>query len=108
MKNQRLLNASVIAYMVVTGIALFAFGRMYSMRGFEDIENFEKAATGAGFSQAQTDLLRGTLLGLHRSTDSYVSSCAGVVAMATVLVLVIPMWSYLLSSRTTPARAAAL
>ena len=97
MNNSRILTASVIVYMALTGCALFTFGRTFSNRGFEDIEAFELAATGAGFNPAQTELLRSTLLTLHRSTDAYVSSVAGLVSMATVLVLIIPIWAHVLS-----------
>ena len=93
MKNTRVLLASVVVYIALTGVASFFFGRTFSARGFEEVENFEKAAAGAGFSHTQTELLRSTLLSLHHSTDSYVSSIAGLVTMTTVLVLIIPMWS---------------
>jgi len=99
MKNTRVLLASVVAYMALTGVASFFFGRTFSARGFEDVENFEKAAAGAGFSHTQTELLRSTLLSLHHSTDSYVSSVAGLVTMATVLLLIIPMWSAFLAPK---------
>lgn len=101
MRNTRVLLASVVAYMAITGVASFFFGRTFSARGFEDIENFEKAADGAGFSHAQTELLRSTLQSLHRSTDSYVSNVAGLIMMATVLVLVIPMWSAFHASKAS-------
>lgn len=99
MKNTRVLLASVVVYMTLTGAASFFFGRTFSARGFEDVENFKKAAAGAGFSQTQTELLRSTLLSLHHSTDSYVSSVAGLVTMATVLLLIIPMWSAFLAPK---------
>lgn len=103
MKNTRVLLTSVLAYMALTGVASFFFGRTFSVRGFEDIENFEKAADGAGFSHAQAELLRSTLLSLHHGTDSYVSSMAGLVTMATVLVLIIPVWSAFLKAPSPPS-----
>ena len=99
MKNTRVVLASVVVYMTLTGAASFFFGRTFSARGFEDVENFEEAAAGAGFSQTQTELLRSTLLSLHHSTDSYVSSVAGLVTMATVSLLIIPMWSAFLAPK---------
>ncbi len=104
MKNTRVLLSSVVVYMALTGVASFFLGRTFSVRGFEDIENFERAAEGAGFSHAQTELLRSTLLSLHHATDSYVSSMAALVAMATVLVLIIPVWSAFLpmQARSSP------
>ena len=99
MKNTRVLLTSVVVYIALTGVASFLFGRTFSACGFEEVENFEKAAAGAGFSHTQTELLRSTLLSLHHSTDSYVSSVAGLVTMATVLVLIIPMWSAFLTPK---------
>lgn len=105
MKHTRILIASLAIYMTVVGVASWFFGRTFDLRGFEEIENLEKAAGGAGFSHAQTELLRSTLLTLHHTTDSYVSSLAGVLSVATVLILIIPMWSALLASRTVTWRA---
>ena len=83
--------------MLITSFVTFFAARRFDLRSHEDIESFVTAAPGAHFTDAQAELLRGVLFSLNHNADSYISSVTLTICSSMILIIIIPLFGYILN-----------